>query len=453
MKPRGSCVNAQDIAAACKRHSLFTWSAQSKVEPLTMVSSSGATFQCSDGKEYLDLVAQSMSASVGHQHPKVIAALKDQLDTLPYAAPAFATEVRARLSQRLARLCPGDLDTFLFTLGGADANENAIRIARAVTGRHKILSRYRSYHGATAGALQLTGDPRRWAGEPGPSGFIKVLDPTPYRFRFADNSEAIAGAHLRYLEDIIEAEGPDQIAAFVMETVTGINGAEAPPTPDYLRRLKALLERYGILLILDEVLCGAGRTGRFLAAEHEGVVPDLVTLTKGITGGYAPLGVVGMSRSLADHFEQSPYPGGLTYNSHPLCLAAAEATLQVLEEEGWIQHAANLESLVQKNLAALQTKHPSVGAVRCRGLLAMMDLCRDRSGTPIAPFNGSHPVMDRFKAFLLDHGIYTAVRWSHVILSPPLMISDAQIETAFAVFDEALEITDEMHPSPGSKDR
>ena len=414
---------------------------------MTMVSSEGATFQCSDGVDYLDLVAQSMSASVGHSHPRVIAALKDQLDQLPYASPAFATEIRARVGERLARLCPGDLDTFLFTLGGADANENAIRIARAVTGRHKILSRYRSYHGATAGALQLTGDPRRWPGEPGPSGFIKVLDPKPYRFRFAEHPEAITGAHLRYLEDVIEAEGPEQIAAFVMETVTGINGAEPPPTADYLRRLKTMLERYGILLILDEVLCGAGRTGRFLAAEHEGVVPDLVTLAKGITGGYAPLGVVGMSRRLADHFTASPYPGGLTYNSHPLCLAAAEITLKILEEDGLIDRADELGKQLTAGLRELKERHPSVATTRCRGLLGMIDLCRDSKGTPIAPFNGTHPVMDRFKARLLEKGVYTAIRWSHVMITPPLVISEEQLKTALAVFDEALKITDEMHPS------
>tara|TARA_Y100001934_G_C12357877_1_gene779052 strand:- start:669 stop:1916 length:1248 start_codon:yes stop_codon:yes gene_type:complete len=412
-----------------------------------MVSSRGATFRCSNGKTYLDLVAQSMSASLGHQHPEVVAAMKAQLDTLPYAAPAFATEIRARLGQRLARLCPGNLDTFLFTLGGADANENAIRIARAVTGRHKILSRYRSYHGATAGALQLTGDPRRWPGEPGPPGFVKVLDPKPYSFRFAEDPEAITGAHLRYLEEVIDAEGADQIAAFFMETMTGINGAEPPPTPDYLRRLKAMLDRRGILLVLDEVLCGAGRTGRFLAAEHEGVVPDLVTLAKGITGGHAPLGVVGMSRTIADRFDQNPYPGGLTYNSHPMCLVAADATLKVLEEEDLMSRARELETVLIKGLTELKGRHPSLASFRCRGLLAMMDLGRDGKGTPIAPFNGTHPLMERFKSLLLERGIYTAIRWSHVMITPPLVISEEEIATALAAFDEALKITDEMHPS------
>lgn len=443
-------MNPDEISELCQRHSLFTWSAQAHLSPLVISSASGASFTTADGNEYLDLAAQSMSASVGHSHPQVISAMKSQLDELVYAAPGFATAVRARLSRQLAELCPGDLDTFLFTTGGADANENAIRIARSVTGRHKILSRYRSYHGATAGSLQLTGDPRRLPGEPGPPGFIKVLDPRPRQFHFADEPAAITGAHLRYLEEVIQAEGPEQIAAFVMETITGINGAEAPPTDDYLPRLQQLLKRYGILLILDEVLCGCGRTGRFLACEHYGVSPDLVTLAKGLTGGHAPLGAVAMSRSMADEFAHRPYPGGLTYNSHPLCLAAAEATLKVLAEDGLIDRAAHLETMLKEGLSQLQQKHPSLGAFRCKGLLAMIDLCRDRKGTPIAPFNGSHPLVDRFKARLLERGLYTVVRWSNVVITPPLVISEKQLQTALSILDDALSITDEIHPDTGA---
>jgi len=324
-------LSGDEIVSLCRRHTIFEWSAQAKVDPIPVARAEGVYFWTPEGKRYLDFNSQLMCTNVGHAHPKVVRAIQEQAATLTYANPSMATEPRARLGAKLAAITPGDIDTFFFTNGGAEANENAIRIARLVTGRHKVLARYRSYHGSTAGAITLTGDPRRWNAEPGLPGIVHVPDFHKWGRRDPEPVDAA----LREVEDVIRYEGPGNIAAFIVESVVGTNGLLVPPD-GYMQGVREICSRHGILLIADEVMSGFGRTGRWFAVDHWGIVPDLMTMAKGLTSAYVPLGAVGLRPAIAQAFANRPFPGGLTYNSHPLGCATALATIAVYEEEGLI---------------------------------------------------------------------------------------------------------------------
>jgi taurine--2-oxoglutarate transaminase len=378
----------------------------------------------------------------------VINAIIDQARELPFAGPPMATRPRALLGSLMAQICPGDLDHFLFTLGGADANENAIKLARAYTGRHKILARYRSYHGASAGAMAATGDPRRQAWEPNlMPGVVHFLDPYRYRSTFhrkhQDISETdFAQDFLDHLEEIITFEGPQTIAAILLETVTGTNGVIIPPE-GYLQGVRSLCDRYGILLIVDEVMSGFGRTGKWFAVDHWGVVPDLMTMAKGLTSGYAPLGAVAMRPQIAEFFKDRTYQSGLTYNAHPICLAAAIANIQVMQADHLVEHAADRGRLLHQHLAYLGEQHPSVGEVRSIGLFGVIELVRDRdTREPMAPYNGSSPEMAALRQSLLDMGVYLYTHWHTLLVIPPLIITPEQLAEGFDALDKALAITD-----------
>jgi len=379
-----------------------------------------------------------MSVNIGHGDPRVIAAITEQLQKVTYVTPSgMTTEVRARLGAKLAEIMPGDIDAFFFTNGGAEANENAIKIARAVTGRQKILARYRSYHGATAGAVAATGDPRGWNQPPMP-GFVHVLDPYHGVARGWDD----AATSLRYLEEVIQLEGPHSIAAFILEPVTGTNGVLIPPD-GYLQGVRALCDKYGILMIADEVMSGFGRTGAWFAVDHWGVVPDLITIAKGLTSSYIPLGAVGLRRHLADHFKDKAFPGGLTYSSHPVACAAALATLAVYEEDGLIAKAKQTGELLRSLHADLAARHPSVGATRSIGLFGVIELVRNRQTMePIAPFNGTSPEMTALAAFFRAQGLFTFVRWNYFFTNPPLCITEAELREGIDIIDRGLELTD-----------
>src|SRR5213082_432986 len=327
-------MTGQEIVDLTKKHTLFEWSAQSKVDPIPVAKSKGIYFWTPEGKRFIDFNSQLMCVNIGHGDERVIRAIERQLETLAYANPFMATEPRARLGAKLAEIAPGDIDVFFFTNGGAQANENAIKLARLATGRHKILARYRSYHGATAGSMMLTGDPRRWASEPGMPGVVHVLDPYHGIGRGWDTAQQ----SLAMLEEVIELEGPQHIAAFILESVTGTNGVLVPPD-GYMQGVRELCTKHGILMICDEVMAGFGRTGEWFAIDHWKVVPDIITMAKGLTSAYVPLGAVGMRRALADHFKDKVFYGGLTYNSHPLGCAAALATIQVYEVDKLIENA------------------------------------------------------------------------------------------------------------------
>lgn len=431
-------MTGDEMVALTKKHTLFEWSAQSKVEPIPVAGAKGVYFWTPEGKRYLDFNSQLMSVNIGHGDPRVVQAISEQAATLAYVSPFMATEPRARLGQKLAEITPGDMDTFFFTNGGAEANENAIKLARFFTGRHKILARYRSYHGGTAGSMMLTGDPRRWASEPGMPGVVHVLDPYHGMARGWDSAEK----SLALLEETIELEGPQTIAGFILETVTGTNGILIPPD-GYLQGVRELCSKHGILMISDEVMSGFGRTGEWFAVDHWKVVPDLMTIAKGLTSSYVPLGAVGMRPAIAKHFEDKVFYGGLTYNSHPLACAAALATIRVYEEDRLIENARRMGAVMKELLAGLEKRHTSVGAVRSIGLFGIVELVRNRkTREPLAPFNGSSPEMAALGRFFREEGLYTFVRWNTFFTNPPLCITEKELREGFAIVDRGLELTD-----------
>ncbi len=433
-----------EIISLSKKYTLFEWSAQAAVAPIAMAKAEGIFFWDAAGKRYFDFNSQLMCTNIGHQDKRVIQAIKDQADKLCYANPYMATEGRALLGRKLAEISPGDLNKSFFTLGGAEANENAIKIAKMVTKRSKVIVRYRSYHGGTAGAATLTGDPRRWAAEPGIPGIVRVLDPYPYRCSFCSDKTTTGCTMgcLRHIEEVVQYEGGHNIAAILMETVTGTNGILVPPE-GYLQGLRALCDKHGILLILDEVMAGFGRTGKMFACEHWNVVPDMMTIAKGLTSAYLPLGAVMMREKIAAHFEDNVFYGGLTYNSHPMGIAAALACLRVYEEDKLVENAAKLGKVLARELAKLKEKHISIGDVRSIGLFSIVELVKDRkTREPLAPFNSHSPVMNELKKALYDAGIYTFVRWNNFFVNPPLCITEEQLLEGLAIIDKCLEITD-----------
>lgn len=431
-------MSGQEIVDLCRKHTLFEWSAQAAVDPIPVARSKGIYFWTPEGKRFIDFNSQLMCVNIGHGDERVIRAIQQQAETLAYANPFMATEVRARLSVKLAELTPGDIDAFFFTNGGAEANENAIRIARMFSGRHKIGARYRSYHGGTAGALTLTGDPRRWAAEPGIPGVFRIPDFYHGIQRGSETTEEV----LARTEEVLELEGAKTVAAIIVEPVTGTNGVLIPPD-GYLQGLRALCDKYGILLIADEVMAGFGRTGEWFSVDNWKVVPDLISMAKGLTSAYVQLGAVGMRRHIADHFEKNVFYGGLTYNSHPLACAAALATIAVYEEDNLIANARSMGKVMRGMLEDLQSRHPSVGATRNIGLFGIVELVRNReTREPMAPFNGASPEMQALGKHFRQEGLYTFVRWNTFFTNPPLCITEAELREAFAIIDKGLEITD-----------
>jgi len=438
-------MSGAEIVERSKKHSFFSWSVQGTVSPIAMTRAKGVYFWDADGKRYTDMNSQLMCVNIGHGDQRVIDAIKAQADELVYAGPGMATRVRAELGERLADVTPGDLDTFFYTLGGAEANENAIRMAKAYTGRHKIVTRYRSYHGATAGAIALTGDPRRWANEPGYPGIIRVFDPYKYRSHLyveGDSDAVFSQKCLDQLEETLMYEGPQTVAAIFVEPVTGTNGLIVPPD-GYMQGLRALCDTYGILLICDEVMAGLGRTGAWFAVDHWKVVPDIITMAKGLTSAYLPLGAVAISKKIADFYQDRMYFGGLTYSAHPMCLAAAVATLKVLHEDDLVGNSRRMGVVTAGLLADLKAKHPSVGDVRSIGLFGIVELVRNRqTKEPMAPFNGTSPEMQKLGAFFKENGVYVFVNWNNFFTNPPLCITEEELRAAFEIFDAGLDITD-----------
>ena len=437
-------MKSEEMIELCTKYSLFSWSATGKVDPMPIARAEGIYLYSPEGKRWIDFNSQLMSVNIGHGHPKVIEAIQKQAATLIYAYPGMATEVRATLSKRLAELVPGNINTFFYTLGGAEANENAIKAARLYTGRNKILARHRSYHGATHGAMSLTGDPRRWPNEPGMVGVVRVMDPVPYDYSFGTNDEEIVKNNLVYLDEIIQYEGPHTIAAMFIETVTGTNGI-LPPPKGYLEGLKKLLTKYGILLVCDEVMCGWGRTGKLFAFEYGNIVPDIVTMAKGLTSSYMPLGVMGLSDPIAAHFRDNVFWGGLTYNAHPMCLAAALAVIDVLRDEKLVENSARMGEVMTGHMKRLAAKHPSVREHRNIGLFGLIELRKNSKNERLVPYAGSHPVMGKLGKFFKENGLFTVLQWGGVMCNPPLTINEEQMAEAFEIIDRGLSLVDEVY--------
>ena len=429
---------SQEIVEENLAYTLFSWSTQGGLDPIAVVGGQGAWFWDADGKRYLDFSSQQViSLSLGHQHPKVVQAIKDQADTLCFAAPSFANEPKGRLGRKVAEKT--GLAKVFFTLGGADANENAIKIARMVTGRHKIITRYRSYHGATNGAMTASGDFRRWSAEPGAPGFVRVLDPFVYRSPFGEDPEVVGRKSVELVEEVICYEGPQSIAAMLVEPVAGTNGIIIPPD-NYLPLLREMLSSYGILLICDEVMSGFGRTGAWFAYQHWNIQPDMVTMAKGLTASYLPLGALAVSEPVARYFDDHFLWAGLTYAGHPVSCAAGVAAVEAYEEEGLIERAAELGTALKSRLLAIQARHQFVGDVRSIGLFSALELVKDRdTKEPLSPLNGPPtPVMGQIVKACRARGLDMMTRFNWVFVAPPLVISQEDLEWGLDVLDEAL---------------
>lgn len=430
-------LTAEEIVEHSRRYTMFDWSVQSRIQPMAVDHAKGVYFHCTDGRRFLDFNSQLMSVNIGHGDERVIEAIAEQARRLPYITPFMAHESRARLGKKLAELLPGDINKTFFTLGGSEANEHAIKIARMFTGRSKVLALYRSYHGATGTAISLTGDPRRWAADTAP-GIVHVLGPHHWPGQPVETAEAA----LARLEETIALEGPSQIAAFILEPVVGTNGILIPPS-GYLAGVRELCSRHGILMIADEVMTGFGRTGEWFGVNHWNVVPDLITLAKGLTSSYIPMGAVGLNDAIADYFQNHPFATGLTYNSHPIACAAALATITVYEQDDLIANARRLGEQMSAHHARLAGRHARIGAHRNIGLLGQFELFEDAAHTqPLAPFNGTSEAMQKLEGELLKRGLFTMTRWHAVMTNPPLCITKEELANGFGIIDEALEVLD-----------
>ena len=436
--PSGA-MTAEEIVRLSREHTFFSWSIQGAIDPIAIDHAEGIYLYTPDGQRIIDFNSQLMSVNIGHGDRRVIDAITAQATKLQYVQPAFASEPRARLGAKLAEILPGDLDKVFLTLGGAEAIENAIKLARHYTGRTKILARYRSYHGATLGAMTLTGDPRRWANEPGIVGVVRYPD----THRWGEREPRPVAESLQGLEDVIVYEGPHTIAAVFLETIVGTNGILIPPD-GYIQGVREICDRYGILMVADEVMAGFGRTGRWFAIDHWDTVPDLMTMAKGLTSSYLPLGAVAMRHHIAEAFDTKMYYGGLTYSSHPVSCAAAVATIGVYEEVGLIDNARRMGDVMRRHHEALAAKHPSVGTHRNLGLFGIIDLARSRDPyVPMTGFNGTSDEMKAIGKYFREHGLYTMIANNSIHTNPPLCITEAQLDEAFAIVDRALDIADE----------
>jgi taurine--2-oxoglutarate transaminase len=427
-------LNKDDLVDLTRKHVFFSWSVQEQVDPIAIESGKGVYFWDQNGKQYLDFSAQLMNLNIGYQHPKVITAIQEQAAKLCAAHPNMAHEPKALLGKMISDVTPGDLNKVFFTLGGAEANENAIKFARLFTGKQKILTRYISYHGATYGAITLSGDYRRLPVEPGIPGVVHVFDPYCYRCPFGHTLETCHRECVTHIEKVIEYEGPKAIAALLMEGVTGSNGILVPPD-DYWPRLREITKRYDILLISDEVMSGFGRTGTWFAVNHWDVIPDIMTMAKGVTSGYLPLGAVVVSDTIAHYFDDRMLYMGLTYFGHPMSCAAAVATIKIYTEENLIENSKNMGNLLGERLEEIKNKHVIVGDVRYIGLFSVIELVQDRETKE--PLKAEQ--MGRIKSNLLADGLTTFVNKNMVFICPPLCINQEELSTGLDIIDRAIE--------------
>ncbi|MEX5272029.1 aspartate aminotransferase family protein [Kocuria sabuli] len=427
-----------------RAHVFHSWSAQGSLDPLTVLRAEGSYVWDGEGNRLLDFSSQLVNTNIGHQHPKVVAAIVEQAQTLCTVAPPHANAARSEAARLIAELTPGDLNHVFFTNGGADAVEHAIRMARLHTGRHKVLAAYRSYHGGTHLAVNVTGDPRRFASDYSDSGVVHFMPAYRYRSYFDATTEAEETERaLRHLEDMIVLEGAQNIAALILESIPGTAGIYLPPA-GYLEGVRELTRKYGIVYIADEVMAGFGRSGKWFAVDHWNVEPDLITFAKGVNSGYVPLGGVAISQAIYDTFRDRPYPGGLTYSGHPLACAAAVASINAMRDEGMIEHAAWLgENVFGPGLRAIAERHPSVGDVRGTGCFWAVELVKDRATRePLAPYGGSSPAMNELVAALKAAGLLPFANFNRIHVVPPLNISEEDARRGLEILDAALDVAD-----------
>ncbi|MEO7005685.1 MAG: aspartate aminotransferase family protein [Terrimesophilobacter sp.] len=443
----GDQAAEQQVRNDDRSHVFHSWSAQAQIDPIPVATGQGSTFWDYAGRSYLDFSSQLVNLNLGHEQPDLVAAIQHQAGRLSAIQPGVANDVRGELARLITEVAPGDLNKVFFTNGGADANENAVRMARQVTGRRKVLSMYRSYHGATSTAIALTGDPRRWANEPSDGSVAHFFGPYLYRSAFHSANEAEeAQRALEHLEQVIVLEGARTIAAIIIETVVGTNGVLVPP-PGYLAGVRALCDKYGIVYIADEVMVGFGRIGEWFAVDAFDVTPDLITFAKGVNSGYVPLGGVIISPRIASYFDDIVFPGGLTYSGHPLACAAGVATFEVFRRDGILERVRDLGSrVIEPEVRGWVTRHPSIGDIRGRGLFWAIELVRNRqTRQPLVPFNASGAEaqpMAKVTAACKTAGLWPFVHFNGLHIAPPLVITEEELRSGLAIIDSALTVAD-----------
>ncbi|MBK8503476.1 MAG: aminotransferase class III-fold pyridoxal phosphate-dependent enzyme [Saprospiraceae bacterium] len=442
--------HSEEISGVNRDFTLFSWVKQQGLNPIAIKHAEGIYLYDFDDKKYLDFSSQLMNVNIGHGNQRITEAVMRQMQEVSYVYPGMATEARGKLGKKLAEITPGNLSKSLFTLGGADAIENAIKIARIYTGRSKIITQYRSYHGSTYGAMSAGGDPRKHAMDAQASpNFIHVENPYFYRCPWNTATfEECGEMALKQLERIVQFENPKSIAAFLFEGESGTSGCIKYP-PFYWQGLRKLADQYGILLIDDEVMSGFGRTGRWFGINHHEVTPDIMCVAKGLTSGYLPLGAAIVSDSIAAYFDENPLAAGLTYSAHATCCAAALENLAILEEEKMIENAASIGQYIERQMKLLQEKHPSLGDFRNTGLLGCIELVRDRkTKEPLVPWNataGDSGPSNRIAAMIRAEGMFTFVRWNYIFIAPPLCITKDQMDEGLEIIAKALSIADEYY--------
>lgn len=441
-------ITTDEVTAITRQFNYGTWRIQKTWKPMHIVDAEGCYFIDAAGKRYLDFSAQLMCVNLGHKNPRVIESIAEQAREIPYMAPGYATTSRARLSKKLLEVLPEGLDKFFFATSGTEANEAAFKIARMYTGKTKIISRYRSYHGSTTASIAATGDPRRWAMEPGGKGqgFIFAPETNCYKCPIQHTYPNCNIACADYIEHMIRNES--DVAAVIVEPIVGTNGVLVPPD-EYLPRLKAICERHGVLLIADEVMAGWGRTGKWFCVDHWGVKPDILVTAKGITSAYMPLGLCATSRKIADHFEENYFAHGHTYEAHPMTLGPAVATIEEMQRLQLVERAASLAPYLQGKLEALKAAHPSVGDVRGKGLFWAVELVKNRDTKE--PFNsmrdkveGKPLVVDQIAAKMMGAGVSIQAWVSHFVIAPPLIVTEAELDLGIQALDDALSIADAL---------
>lgn len=429
-------------------HTFFSWSKQGGLNPINVKSAKGVYLYDQNGKQYLDFSSQLMNVNIGHGNQEVTKAVQKQMEQFSFVAPSMATEARGKLGLKLAYLCPGNLSKTFFTLGGAEAIENAIKLARIYTGRHKIITQYRAYHGATMGAISAGGDPRKLKvdGQQLPN-ILHVENPYYYRCPWYSNSFGECGERaIQNLENIIQYEGPENVAAVIFEGESGSSGCIKYP-PYYLKKVRALCDKYGMLFICDEVMSGFGRTGKWFGVDHHEVAPDIMCMAKGLTSGYLPLGAMTVTSEIASQFDDHYLPLGLTYSAHTVACASALAVLDIYEKENLVEQAANRGQYLDQKINELKAKHPCIGDWRNTGLLGCLELVKNQdSKEPMAPWNAKPSemgIMSKVAAKIRSLGMFTFVKWNFVFIAPPLIITEEQIDEGLAIISQALSIADE----------
>lgn len=433
---------AEDTFRDDRQYVIHSWSVQGQLNPPVVNRAEGVYMIEGSGRKVIDFASQLVNSNAGHQHPKIVAAIKEQAGKLCYIAPPFATEARSRAAKKIVEITPDNIKKVFFTNAGAEANENAVKLARAYTKKFKILSRYRSYHGATYMAISLTGDPRRPPVEPAAPGVIKVFDPYCYRCTFGKEYGKCGLECVEHIGEVIMYENPDTVAAIIVEPVVGSNGIIIPP-PGYMPRLRQICDQYNVLLIDDEVMTGFGRTGEMFAVDHWGVKPDLMTMAKGVNSGYVPLGVVAVDEKIASFLQDAMFWGGLTYSGHALACAAAEATIEAYQEENIVGNAKAMGAIMLEEMKKIQDRHPCVGDARGLGLFGCLELVKNRETKEhLVPWNGAPGVMKEVFKAAWDKGLYLMLRWNFLFLCPPLIINEKELRHSLAIIDEVLEIAD-----------